>query len=188
MHLLKGQWILLIIKFNHQSVQITKVINMINDHWKANDLLININSYWLSQHKFRVDADLTRLVIWHFLVTLDLPQKISAGFCRKCILSEMRWNLARIIKFPSRRSPWINGREERREWERQTLKDSVCTSGKTPKSGVQDLIFLTSGTDYWFVSIHCKSMADPALLGAFHLQSKHSTQYFSLLIVLHAQT
>lgn len=114
MHLLKGQWILLIIKFNHQSVQITKVINMINDHWKVNDLLININSYWLSQHKFRVEADLTRLVIWHFLVTLDLPQKISAGFCRKCILSEMRWNLARIIKFPSCRSPWINGREEER--------------------------------------------------------------------------
>lgn len=43
---MKGQWILLIIiKLNHQSVQITKVIYMINDHWKANDLLININSY-----------------------------------------------------------------------------------------------------------------------------------------------
>lgn len=47
MHLLEGQWILLIIiKFNRQSAQITKVIYMINDHWKANDLLININSYW----------------------------------------------------------------------------------------------------------------------------------------------
>lgn len=149
--------------------------------------LLTLIAIDLSQHKLRVDADLTRLVIWHFLVTLDLPQKISACFCRKCILSEMRWNLARIIKFPSRRSPWINGRE-RRERERETLKVSACTSGKTPKSGEQELIFLNSGTDYWFVSIHCESMADPALLGAFHLQSKHSTQYFRSLIVLHAQT
>lgn len=150
--------------------------------------LLTLIAIDLSQHKFRVDADLTRLVIWHFLVTLDLPLKISACFCRKCILPEMRWNLARIIKVPGRRSPRINGRERRRKRERETLKVPACTSGKTPKSGELELIFLTSGTDYWFVSIHCKSMADPALLAAFHLQSKHSTQYFRLLIVLHAQT
>lgn len=40
---------------------------MINDHLKENDLLININGYWFFfQHKFWIDDDLTRLVIWHF--------------------------------------------------------------------------------------------------------------------------
>lgn len=77
--------------------------------------LLTLIAIDFSQHKLRVDADLTRLVIWHFLVTLDLPWKISACFCRKCILSEMRWNLLRIIKFPGHRSRWINGRERRRK-------------------------------------------------------------------------
>lgn len=52
--------------------------------------LLTLISVDLSQHKFRVDADLTGLVIRLFGVMLDLPQKISACFCRECILSEMR--------------------------------------------------------------------------------------------------
>lgn len=59
---------------------------------------------------------------------------------------------------------------------------------KNTKVWEAELIFITSGTDYWFVSIRCKSMADPTLLAAFHLQSKHSALHFGLLIVLHGQT
>lgn len=121
--------------------------------------LLTLIAIDFSQHKFRVDADLTRLVIWHFLVMLDLPPKISACFCRECILSEMRWNLARIIKFPSRRSSWINGRGEEERARKGDVK-SFCVhiwKKKTPKSGEQELIFFTSGTDYRFVSIHCKA-------------------------------
>lgn len=142
--------------------------------------LLTLVSVDLSQYKFRVDADLTRLVIWHCLVMLDLSQNITACFCRKCILSEMRWNLARIIKFPNCSSQWIIGRKRRREREKARPYISACTFGETPKSGDRELIFFTSGTNYWFVFSHCKPVADPALLGAFHLQSKHSTNYLRL--------
>lgn len=53
---------------------------------------------------------------------------------------------------------------------------------------VLELIFFTSGTDYWFLSIHCKSTAHPALLDAFQLKGKHSAQFFSFLIALYDQT
>lgn len=119
----------------------------------------------LHQHKLGVDADSTRLAIWHFSVTLDLPleiKKLAPVFGES--RSELRWNWARIIHFPRVVADY---RDRKRE-EESTSKECfffVSTSGKTPKCGDPELKFLTSGTDYLFVCSHCGSGNEPALLG-----------------------
>lgn len=116
MHLLKDNGFFLLSSSSTISQsRLPKSFTWLMTTGKQMTCLLTLIAIDLSQHKLSVDADLTGLVIWHFLVTLDLPLKISVCFCRKCILSEMRRNLARIIKFPSRRSPWINGRRRARE-------------------------------------------------------------------------
>lgn len=140
--------------------------------------LLTLIAIDLCQHKLRVDADLTRLVIWHFLVTLDLPWKISACFCRKCILSEMRWNSARIIKFPGCRSLWINGRERRRSPEREVLKTfcmHIWKNTKVWRTGIN----IPHQQSRLPICLHPLSKHDdPALLGAFHLQHKQFSYHF----------
>lgn len=103
---------------------------MINDHWKAGDLLINMSSYW-SGTMWVWDLMLIwwDWRCWHFLVTLGLPPKACACFWTKCILSEMRCNSGRIINFPV--CPWINGRDrwsgQETEGRKSRLEVPACT-------------------------------------------------------------